>query len=106
MAHLRPSQKDQERMIASASVLFILGHEEDELAKAVSEILALTLNTLVIVTAGIHWYNIREDRMQKNIEIETSFFPDEVEGARIARNILERHYYDKDKIEEIVDIIE
>lgn len=45
MAHLRPSQKDQERMIASASILFILGHEEDERAKAVSEILASTLFT-------------------------------------------------------------
>lgn len=45
MAHLRPSQKNQERMIASASILFILGHEEDERAKAVSEILASTLFT-------------------------------------------------------------
>lgn len=45
LAHLRPSQKDQERMIASASILFILGHKENEGAKAVSEILVSTLFT-------------------------------------------------------------
>lgn len=43
LAQPRPSQKDQERMSPSAPVLSILGHKEDERAKAVSEILASTL---------------------------------------------------------------
>lgn len=45
LAQPRPSQKDQERMSSSASVLCILGRKEDELSKAVSEILASTLFT-------------------------------------------------------------
>lgn len=64
----RPSLKDPEVMSATASIICLPGHKEDELAKAVSEILAAALNTPVVVTAGIHWDNISKDGIQKVIE--------------------------------------
>ena len=68
VAQPRPSLKDPEVMSATASVICLPGHKEDELAKAVSEILAAALNTSVVVTAGIHWDNISKDGIQKVIE--------------------------------------
>lgn len=68
VAQPRPSLKDPEVMSATASVICLPGHKEDELAKAVSEILAAALNTPVVVTAGIHWDNISKDGIRKVIE--------------------------------------
>jgi len=68
VAQPRPSLKDPEITSATASVICLLGHKEDELAKAFSEILAAALNTSVVVTAGIHWDNISKDGIQKVIE--------------------------------------
>ena len=68
VAQPRPSLKDPEVMSATASVICLPGHKEDELAKAVSEILAAALNTSVVVTAGIHWDNISKDGIQKVTE--------------------------------------
>jgi len=42
-----------------------VGHKEDELAKAVSEVLAAALDTRVVVTAGIHWDNLSQEGIQK-----------------------------------------
>ena len=58
VAQPRPSLKDPKRMSSNASVICLLGHKEDELAKAASEILSAALNTRVVVTAGIHWDNL------------------------------------------------
>lgn len=68
VAQPRPSLKYPEVMSATASVICLLGHKEDELAKAASEILAAALNTSVVVTAGIHWDNISKDGIQKVIK--------------------------------------
>jgi len=68
VAQPRPSLKDPEIRSATASVICLPGHKEDELAKAVSEILAAALNTPVVVTAGIHWDNISKDGIQRVIE--------------------------------------
>jgi len=68
IAQPRPSLKDPEITSATASVICLPGHKEDELAKAVSEILAAALNTPVVVTAGIHWDNISKGGIQKVIE--------------------------------------
>jgi gallate decarboxylase subunit D len=54
-AQPRPSLKDPKATSATVSVICALGHKEDDLVKAVSEILAAALNTRVVVTAGIHW---------------------------------------------------
>jgi len=68
VAQPRPSLKDPSATSATASVICLLGHKEDELVKAVSEILAATLNTRVVVTAGIHWDNIDKEGIQKVIQ--------------------------------------
>lgn len=67
VAKPRPSLKDPKVTSATASVICLEAHKEDELAKAVSEVLASVLNTQVVVTAGIHWNNISEEGIQKVI---------------------------------------
>jgi hypothetical protein len=61
VAQPRPSLKDPDVTSATASVICYVGHKEDELVKAAAEIIAATLNTRVVVTAGIHWDNIDQD---------------------------------------------
>ena len=68
MAQPRPSLKDPEVTSSTASVFSYVGHKEDELAKATAEILAATLETNVIVTAGIHWDNLPENGIQRVIK--------------------------------------
>ena len=68
VAQPRPSLKDPNVTSATASSVFcFIGHKEDELAKAASEILAAALNTQVVVTAGIHWDNIDEKGVRQVI---------------------------------------
>jgi len=61
VAQPRPSLKDPDRISSTASVFCLLGHKEDDLAKAVAEILAAALNTTVVVTAGMHWDGLDAD---------------------------------------------
>ena len=72
VAQPRPSLRDPQSTSATASVFCLVGHKEDELAKAASEILASVLNTTVVVTAGIHWDDLSAEGIQtvvKNSEI-------------------------------------
>ncbi|WP_312515199.1 hypothetical protein [Anaerospora sp.] len=50
----RPSLADPERISASASVLCVTGHKEDDLARMISLQIASALNCAVTVIAGIH----------------------------------------------------
>ena len=68
VAQPRPSLKDPEVTSASASVICNIGHKEDELVKAASEILASVLKTQVVVAAGIHWDNLDENGIQTIIK--------------------------------------
>jgi hypothetical protein len=68
VAQPRPSLKNPDITSASASVFCFIGHKEDDLAKAASEILSATLNTAVVVTAGIHWDNLDEEAIQRIIK--------------------------------------
>jgi len=80
-AQPRPSLRDPKVTSATASVICFPAHKEDELAKAVSEILASVLNTRVVVTAGIHWDNISEEGIQKiirNSEILVGLIMDKI----------------------------
>ena len=81
VAQPRPSLKDPKVTSATASIICLPAHKEDELAKAVSEVLASVLNTQVVVTAGIHWDNISEEGIRKiirNSEILVDLIMDKV----------------------------
>ena len=65
IAESRPSLADPDRTSATASVFCFVGHKEDELAKAVAEKLARTLQTHVVVAAGIHWDDISPEGIRK-----------------------------------------
>jgi hypothetical protein len=67
IAQPRPSLKDPAVTSATASVFCYVGHKEDELAKAAAEILAATLKTNVVVTAGIHWDNLPPEGLERVI---------------------------------------
>lgn len=72
VAQPRPSLRDPQSTSATASVFCLVGHKEDELAKAASEILSSVLNTTVVVTAGIHWDDLSPEGIQtvvRNSEI-------------------------------------
>jgi len=58
---------------ASTSVLTVVGHKDDELARQVSTVLASKLNRNVIVTCGIHLDKItyKEIGIVNNIVLES-----------------------------------
>ena len=68
LAQPRPSLKDPEATSATASVICVVGHKEDDLAKKASEYMAACLNTRVVVTAGIHWDHLSEQGIQTVVE--------------------------------------
>jgi hypothetical protein len=68
VAQPRPSLKDPEVTSATASVICNVGHKEDELVKAASEILASALKTQVVVAAGIHWDNLEPKGIRQIIQ--------------------------------------
>ncbi len=68
MAQPRPSLKDPEVTSSTASVFAYVGHKEEDLAKAAAEILSATLETNVVVSAGIHWDNLSPEGIQRVIE--------------------------------------
>jgi len=61
LAMPRPSLRDSAVTSSTSSVLTRLGHKEDEIVKKVSERLAAGLNSVVVVSAGIHWDDISEE---------------------------------------------
>ncbi len=63
-AQPRPSLKDSEATSATASVLTYIGHKDDVTAKFAAEALAGALAVNVVVTAGIHWDNLDDARIQ------------------------------------------
>jgi gallate decarboxylase subunit D len=72
LAQSRQSLKDPQMKSATASVLSILGHKEDAVVKSVSERLAAVADRPVVVTAGIHWDNLKQsdlNQILKNVEI-------------------------------------
>ena len=68
LAQPRPSLKDSAIMSATASVICVVGHKEDDLVKEASEFLAAALKTRVVVTAGIHWDNLDEEGLRAVIQ--------------------------------------
>ena len=60
----RPSLRNQRKTSATSSVLTLLGHKEDGTVKMVSEALASALKKNVVVTAGIHWDNLKTEEIE------------------------------------------
>ncbi|MFB3813479.1 MAG: proteasome assembly chaperone 4 family protein [Terriglobales bacterium] len=63
VAQVRPSLADAARLSASTSVITLLGHKEDTIARQVAHTLAARLNKNVVVCCGIHVDNITADEL-------------------------------------------
>lgn len=64
MAQPRPSLADPQKTGATSSVYTYLGHKEDTVAKQMAERLSRSLNRKVVVVAGIHWDNLKEEEIK------------------------------------------
>jgi hypothetical protein len=85
LAQSRQSLKDPQKKSATASVLSILGHKEDTVVKSVSERLAAVADRPVVVTAGIHWDDLREsdlNQILKNVEILIQMIEEHLRTSR------------------------
>jgi hypothetical protein len=61
----RPSLKNSNRLGATISVLTVTGHKDDEVARPAAEILARELNQAVVVVAGLHIENAKDEDLRK-----------------------------------------
>ena len=64
----RPSIADPAVTSSTSSVLTLLGHKEDVVAKAVSERLSARLNRNVVVCAGMHWDHLERRSIDGIVE--------------------------------------
>lgn len=64
VAQPRPSLKGDGKVSATASVIALLGHKEDELARWAALHLASRLSTTVVVTAGLHIDNAQIEQVR------------------------------------------
>ena len=63
LSQARPSLKGDGSLGATTSVLALLGHKEDDLARALAARLAATLGASVCVACGIHLEGILPDEL-------------------------------------------
>jgi hypothetical protein len=64
MAQPRPSLADSRKTGATSSVYTYVGHKEDSIAKTMADKLAQHLNRKVVVVAGIHWDDLRDEEIE------------------------------------------
>jgi gallate decarboxylase subunit D len=76
----RPSLRDKRKTSATSSVLTLLGHKEDVTVKRISEDLAAALKRNVVVTAGIHWDNLKAEEIAVLVKMT----------ERLTRKIIEK----------------
>lgn len=60
----RPSLQDEKKISSSVSILTITGHKEDVIVQKAAKILASTLNSIVVVSCGIHINDISFNDIQ------------------------------------------
>jgi len=65
----RPSLADINIISSTTSVLNLIGHKDDEVAKYVSHTLSSSLNKHVVVMCGIHIDSITRDEIGTTIEL-------------------------------------
>lgn len=63
VSQARPSLADPARTSASTSVITLLGHKEDDLAKAMASQLASSLGVAVCVVCGVHLDRITAEEL-------------------------------------------
>ena len=71
VAHTRPSLQNPDELSASANIICLSGHREDELARAAALKLCKALGCTVTVVAGMHWHKIDKagiNQVVKNVE--------------------------------------
>jgi gallate decarboxylase subunit D len=76
----RPSLRNKKKTSATSSVLTLLGHKEDATVKRISEDLAAALKRNVVVTAGIHWDNLKAEEIAALVKMT----------ERLTRKIIEK----------------
>ncbi len=64
VSQARPSLSDDGSCSATTSVIALLGHKEDELARAVASRLARALGGVVSVACGVHLDAIRPEELR------------------------------------------
>ncbi len=69
LAQPRPSIKDSQKISSTSSVFTYVGHKEDVVAKTMSEGLSGALNKRVVVTAGIHWDELKKTDIELIVDI-------------------------------------
>ena len=57
----RPSLKNPKMTSSTSSVMNLVGHKDDEIAKPISEKIAESLNLVAVVVAGVHIKNADSD---------------------------------------------
>lgn len=67
----RPSLSDPEKVSASTSVICVLGHKEDEIARTAAERIAASQNCVASVCVGVHIDNADSEelfRLKRNLD--------------------------------------
>jgi hypothetical protein len=69
IAQARPSLRDPQETSSTGSVFTLLGHKEDSIAKKMAEDLSRKLRRNVVVVAGMHWDDLREQDIHSVIRL-------------------------------------
>jgi hypothetical protein len=64
----RPSLNDPQKTSATASVLSVVGHKDDELARQAALLIASTMNCIVTAVVGVHVDDASEEDIKILIE--------------------------------------
>jgi len=75
VAQARPSLQDASKLSATTSVITLLGHKDDAVARTVANTLAAKLNKNVVVCCGIHVDHITRDELEA-VDVAVSEFCD------------------------------
>ena len=73
----RPSTQDPSRVTANVSVISILGHKDDELARPIADRLVRELNSIIVVIAGVHIHQASQtdiDKIINNVNVTVEKF--------------------------------
>lgn len=64
VAQPRPSLKDPRRTSASTSVIAVVGHQDDEVARPLAHLLAANTGQPAAASVGIHWDDCTADDIE------------------------------------------